>query len=167
MITRFGLWSLAAVASFAAAAVWVGCGVKSKPVPPEAARPQRILDLRAASVKNGIRLTWGRPTAYEAGGSMRNLGYFEVTRADEHGGFRPIGEVQVTDQERFQQQQSFSFIDSDTVIGQTYSYRVISHTQDGYKSQPSNEATIQRTVPKPPPNPETFVLPTPTPLPLR
>jgi hypothetical protein len=167
MITRLGLYSLAAIVSFAAAAAWAGCGVKSKPVPPQAARPQRILDLRAISVKGGIRLTWGRPATYEAGGRMRNLGYFEVTRADEQGGFRQIGEVPVTDQERFQQQQSFSFTDSDTVTGQTYSYRVISYTQDGYKSEPSNEATIQRTVPKPPPNPETFVLPTPTPLPLR
>ncbi len=169
MISRFRLIALIWMLALAAAASWSGCGVKSKPIPPAAARPHQIFDLRAASVKDGIRLSWGRPTTYEAGGRMNNLGRFVVLREDEQSGgaFRQIGEVPVTDQERFQQQHVFTYTDGDTAIGQSYVYEVISYTQDNYRSQPSNRASIERTVPRPPPNPETFVLPTPTPLPLR
>jgi hypothetical protein len=158
---------VASLVAFAIAASWTGCGVKSKPVPPSQARPQRILDLRATPVKGGIRLTWGRPTTYEAGGRMRNLGHFVIMRSDEQGnGFRQIAEVQVTDQARFQQQQVFNYIDRDTTLGQSYAYEIIAYTEDNYKSMPSNEVSLVRTVPQPPPNPENFVLPTPKPLPL-
>jgi len=163
---RLGVLALGAMVAFIAAASWIGCGVKSKPVPPQAARPQAIEDLRAASVKDGIRLTWGRPTIYEAGGKMRNLGYFEIMRSDDRGPLHQAGDVQVTDQERFQQQQVFTFVDGDTVVGQSYVYEIVSFTQDNYHSLPSNRASIERTVPRPPPNPDTFMLPTPTPLPL-
>ena len=166
MTRRFGSLVVLWILSLVVAAAWVACGVKSPPVPPQAARPQRILDLRGASVKDGVRLTWGRPTTYEAGGRMRNLGYFAIMRSDGQGAFRQVGEVPVTDQDRFQQQQAFTFTDRDTTVGQSYVYQVVSYTQDDYQSSPSNPASVERTVPRPPPNPENFVLPTPTPLPL-
>jgi hypothetical protein len=166
MTIRFVISAAVALFAFVGAAAWVGCGVKSQPVPPQAARPQRILDLRADSVGNGVKLTWGRPTTFEAGGRMRNLGSFAIMRSDGQGVFRNVGEVPVTDQQRFQQQQMFAFTDHDTTIGHSYTYQVVSFTQDNFKSAPSNPVEIERTVPRPPPNPETFVLPTPTPLPL-
>jgi hypothetical protein len=166
MTRHLAIGAVVALLAFVAAAAWVGCGVKSPPVRPQAARPQRILDLHAESVENGVRLNWGRPTTYEAGGKMRNLGFFSVMRSDGQGFFRNVGEVPVTDQQRFQQQQRFAFTDHDTTIGHSYTYQVISYTQDNYRSGPSNPVEIERTVPRPPPNPETFVLPTPTPLPL-
>jgi len=163
---RLGIGVLVALFAFLAAASWVGCGVKSRPVPPQAARPERIGDLRAESVQGGVKLSWGRPRTYELGGRMRNLGYFAIMRSDAQGFFRNVGEVPVTDQERFQQQQMFAFTDHDTTIGHSYTYQVVSFTQDNYKSAPSNLVEIERTVPRPPPNPETYILPTPTPLPL-
>ena len=166
MTRHFAIGAVVALLAFVAAAAWVGCGVKSPPVQPRAARPQRILDLRAASVENGVRLNWGRPTTYEAGGKMRNLGLFAIMRSDGQGVFSNVAEVPVTDQQRFQQQQLFAFTDRDTTIGHSYTYQVVSYTQDNYRSAPSNPVEIERTVPRPPPNPETFVLPTPTPLPL-
>ncbi len=167
MRSRFCVIAIVWTLALAVAISWVGCGVKSPPVPPQKAQPQRILDLRAASVKDGIKLSWGRPSTYEAGGRMRNLGRFVVMRSDANShGFHSVGEVEVTDQERFQQQQVFTFTDLDTTVGQSYAYEIVSLTQDDYKSLPSNQATIERTIYHPPPNPETFVLPTPTPLPL-
>lgn len=165
MTSRFSLLAITALVAFVAAASWIGCGVKSPPVPPQAARPQRIQDLRAASVKGGVRLSWSRPNTYEAGGKMRNLGHFVILRADQ-GVPHEVGEVPVTDQDRFQQQQLFTYTDRDTTLGQSYAYEIISWTQDNYKSAPSNEVSIERTEPRPPPNPENFILPTPTPLPL-
>jgi hypothetical protein len=166
MNLRLAIGAVVGLLAFVAAAAWVGCGVKSRPVPPQAARPQRILDLHAVSVHEGVHLSWGRPTTYEAGGKMRNLGSFAIMRSDGQGIFRNVGEVPVTDQQRFQQQQMFAFTDRDTTIGHSYTYQIVSYTLDNYRSAPSNPVEIERTVPRPPPNPETYVLPTPTPLPL-
>jgi len=142
-----------------------GCGIKSKPEPPEAVRPQRITDLIAVSVETGVRLRWGRPEHYSGGGRMRDLGKFEILRSS--GGELPsvVSVIEVNDLQRFRQQRHFSYVDTNTVIGNHYRYRVVSFTTDGYESLPSNQAEIVRTKPKPPPNPETYVLPTPVPLP--
>ena len=96
---------------------------------------------------------------------MRNLGYFAIMRGDPNGAIKQVAQVEVTDQERFQQQQVFTFTDRDTTVGDSYDYQIVSFTQDDYESQPSNQVNIERTVPRPPPNPENYVLPTPKPLP--
>lgn len=141
-----------------------GCGVKSAPISPEAARPEQILGLEATSAKNGVHLTWGRPEKYAGGDKMTDLASFSVSRADSVGPFQKIGEVAVTDQGRFQLQSNFDYIDRATEVGKTYRYQVVSSTSDGYLSEPSNVVTIERKVPPPPPNPENFVLPTPVPI---
>jgi hypothetical protein len=154
------------LAALAMAAAWLGCGVKSLPIPPEDARPARILDLRAVSENRGVELSWGRPDTYASGAKMRDLGSFWVMRSDTQGQYRKVTEIPVTDRQRFQVQRRFSYLDSATEVGHAYSYRVVARTTDGYESEPSNEVALTRTVPRPPPNPETFVLPTPTPVPL-
>lgn len=145
--------------------LYVGCGVKNKPEPPSMVRPQRITDLQAASVDNGIRIRWGRPEHYTSGKRMRDLGKFEILRAA--GGAEPtlLADIPVTDQQRFRQQRHFTYLDTDTKIGQRYRYQIIAVTTDGYESLPSNQAEAVRAVPTPTPNPENFVLPTPVPLP--
>ena len=143
---------------------WLGCGVKSVPIPPEAARPEKTLNLEGTSSNNGIRLTWSRPENYAGGQKMRDLGGFTINRSTGDAPFQKIGEVQVTDQGRFQVERTFTYTDKATELGSSYRYQVISNTTDGYHSEPSNIATIVRRAPKPPPNPETFVVPTPAPL---
>lgn len=155
----------AAVFAFIAAASWVGCGVKSPPIPPEYAKPERILNLRAESLRRGIEISWGRPDRYVGGDPLRDLAKFVVMRSDNGAPYQKIKQVPVTDQARFQKQRVFTYLDKNTVVGHSYTYRVISETSDGYTSVPSNDATLIRTIPPPPPNPETYVLPTPKPLP--
>jgi hypothetical protein len=164
MSNRLRAYIVASIVAFAAAG-GAGCGVKSPPIPPQYARPQKILDLHAVSEKPSIKLTWGRPDSYEGGATMRNLGSFIVMRSSGQSGYHEIGRVEVTDQTRFQQQQEFTYFDKGAVLGQSYHYEVIAMTTDGYKSQPSNEVTLVRSIPPPPPNPENFVVPTPAPLP--
>jgi len=144
--------------------VWLGCGVKSVPIPPEAARPEKILNLEGSSSNNGIRLTWSRPENYAGGQKMRDLGGFTINRSTGDAPFQKVGEILVNDQGRFQVERRFTYTDKETELGSTYRYQVISNTTDGYHSEPSNVATIVRRAPKPPPNPETFVVPTPVPL---
>jgi hypothetical protein len=143
----------------------VQCGVKSRPEPPSMVRPQRIVDLESASAATGIRIRWSRPEHYAGGKRMRDLGKFEILRAV--GGAQPtlLADIPVTDLQRFRQQRHFTYLDTDTKIGQRYRYQIISVTTDGYESLPSNQAEAVRAVPTPTPNPENFVLPTPVPLP--
>lgn len=145
--------------------VWLGCGVKSPPIPPEAARPEKISNLAATSTKTGIHLTWGRPELYAGGQKMRDLGSFTISRSSGDAPYGKIAEITVDDQGRFQVQHTFTFTDEATELGGTYRYQVISNTTDGYHSEASNTVTIVRKTPKPQPNPENFVLPTPAPLP--
>jgi hypothetical protein len=145
--------------------LYAGCGVKNRPKPPSEVRPQRIIDLEAVSVNNGIRLRWSRPEHYTGGARLRDLGKFEILRAASGGESRLLADIPVTDRQRFRQQRHFTYVDTDTQIGQRYRYQVISATTDGYESQPSNQAEAVRAVPTPTPNPENFVLPTPVPLP--
>ncbi len=148
-----------------AALTYLGCGMKSHPQPPSAVRPQRIADLQAVSVSNGIRIRWSRPERYSGGARMRDLGKFEILRAIGGGPPQLLADIPVTDLQRFRQQRHFTYLDTDTEIGRRYRYQIISMTTDGYESLPSNQAEIVRTVPTPTPNPENFVLPTPVPLP--
>ncbi|HEY6298952.1 MAG TPA: hypothetical protein VIW95_04845 [Candidatus Binatus sp.] len=141
-----------------------GCGVKSQPIPPEAARPEKIVGLEAANAKEGIRLTWIRPESYAGGAKMKDLGSFSISRAQEGKPAEQIGDIQVHDEGRFQVQNTFTFIDGSTIIGKTYHYQVTSSTTDGYVSEPSNDVEIVRKNASAPPNPDTFVVPTPVPL---
>jgi hypothetical protein len=154
----------ACLGAMVGAAAWIGgCGVKSPPIPPQYAAPQQIVDLHATSQARGVALTWSRPERYAGGGKMRDLARFDLFRAEGDGPYQMLVEVPVTDQQRFQQQQRFSYLDATAQLGHTYRYQVFSETQDGYRSRGSNEVEITRRKPKPPPSPETFVLPTPTP----
>ncbi len=155
----------ALAASMLAGALGLGCGVKSEPVPPEYAVPKRIVDLRAASRRGGIQLIWARPDQYAGGAKMRDLGQFEVFRAEGRNAYRMLAGIPVTDQERFQQQRRFTYLDRTAQVGGAYRYEVFSETLDGYRSQASNEVEVTRLKLGPAPNPETFVLPTPTPAP--
>ncbi len=138
------------VAALLAVSIAPGCGVKSAPIPPEAARPQQILDLEAMPERHGIQLTWTRPEQYASGKSMHDLSGFTVMRADGQDQYQPIVEVPITDQERFQIATRFSYTDNTVAAGHYYRYEVVSHTTDGYKSLPSNEAALQYVRPRAP-----------------
>ncbi len=138
-----------------------GCGVKSAPIPPEYAAPERILDLRAESAIGGIKLTWSRPTHYVGGHAMHDLDGFVLKRADGDGPLTALVKFPLTDQERFQVEENFSYLDGETEMGSRYRYAIISEAGGGYYGAPSNEVEITRTKPALPPNPDTYKLPSP------
>jgi hypothetical protein len=141
-----------------------GCGVKNAPIPPEYAAPERILDLRAQADPGGIKLTWSRPTRYVGGHSMRDLSAFVIKRADGDGLMTALVNIPVTDQERFQLEEEFSYLDGETKMGNRYRYSVTAEAA-GYHGDPSNEVEFTRIKPPAAPNPANFKLPTPSPLP--
>jgi hypothetical protein len=162
---RRRLFESISAGALAASIFAIGCGVKSPPIAPERAVPERIVGLSATSEKNGVLLSWERPDHTAGGGKMRDLGSFEIDRAENSGAFQALIEIPVTDQDRFQQQRKFTYLDGGAEAGHRYRYQVISSTLDSYRSDPSNEAEITHELPKPPPNPADFVIPRPKPLP--
>ena len=156
--------ALVSVTIFAVATI-PGCGVKSAPIPPEFARPERILSLHAVPAIGGIKLSWQRPTRYYGGHAMRDLGSFVIMRADGDGPMTALVNIPVTDQERFQLEDEFTYLDTETKMGARYRYTIIAETTDGYRSVPSNEAEVTRIKPPLAPNPDTYQLPSPSPLP--
>ncbi len=148
-----------------ALALAAGCGVKGPTLPPEQVKPERITSLRALADKDGIRLTWPRPGSYAGGKAMRDLAGFAVMRAQGGMPMTSVAELPITDRERFQKMDRFEWVDTATVIGTTYRYQIISMTDDGYRSDPSNQVAFTRVPPAPLPNPANFALPAPSPLP--
>jgi hypothetical protein len=128
----------------------LACGRKTIVKAPELVAPERIDNLEATNGPDGIHLTWRRPERYADGSRMYDLGAFRVERGA-GGAFLPVGTVEVTDRERLQQERRFGWVDTDTVLGQTYQYRVISLTTDAYVSEPSNLVTVERALPTPAP----------------
>jgi hypothetical protein len=129
------------------------CGRKTAVKPPELVAPEAISSLAASNAADGVTLTWTRPTKYADGARMADLGAFRVERSTDGAPFAPLATIEVTDRERIQQERRFRWLDADTAVGDTYQYRVISATTDGYVSQPSNVVTIERAIPTPAPRP--------------
>jgi hypothetical protein len=127
------------------------CGRKTFIRPPELAAPQRIENLSATNTAAGIQLSWARPKTYADGSRMSDLGSFQVERMSGDAGFAPVATVEVTDRERLQQERRYRWVDADTTVGETYAYRVISSTTDGYRSKESNIAVVERALPTPGP----------------
>jgi hypothetical protein len=164
--TNSGAAAIATVIiSILLAAALPGCGVKSAPIPPEYARPERILSLHAAPAAGGIMLTWERPSRYTSGHEMRDLGDFLLMRAEGDGPMTALVKLPVTDQERFQVENEFTYLDRETRLRDRYRYSVIAETTDGYHSEASNEVQFTRIKPPAAPNPDTYQLPAPSSIP--
>src|SRR2546427_11004151 len=128
-------------------AALTGCGVKGPPIAPELARPEPIVNLRAAADASGIKLSWDRPLRYVSGRTIRDLEGFVILRADGDGPMEPLVELPVNDQERFAPQSGFSYVDGEAVLGRRYVYEIVSRTTDGYASVASNPVNFTRVKP--------------------
>lgn len=136
-----------------AGATLSACGRKTQVKPPEMVAPEPIDTLAATNAATGVQLSWRRPAKYADGSRMTDLGAFQVERSSNGAPFMPVATIEVTDRDRLQQARHFRWVDTDAVPGETYQYRVISLTTDGYASRPSNIATIERETPTPAPEP--------------
>jgi hypothetical protein len=140
-----------AVAIFTFVVLVGACGKKSEPRAPELATPERITNLRAQPVANGISLTWNRPAQYVDGRALKDLASFVIFRKDLTQScvdcpvpYRELKTVFVEDRERFVKQRQYSFVDDAVQPKMVYRYRVSSQLLDGTLSEPSNEIEIVR-----------------------
>ena len=137
--------------------------MKSQPIPPEAARPEKIVGLEAANVKEGIRLTWDRPESYAGGAKMKDLGSFSISRAEEGKPAEKIGDIQVHDEGRFQVQNTFYLHRRLDRHGQDLSLPgdFQHHRRLRQRAVQRRGDRAQESLSRAAPNPDTFVVPTP------
>jgi hypothetical protein len=131
--------------------LFIGCGKKGEPRAPELAMPQLIKNLAAKPDRNGIVLTWSRPTEYVDGKPLTDLTGFVIFRKDLSPScpecpvpYRPLTAVNVEDREKFVRQKQYRFIDANAQAQMIYRYRVSSQLKDGSLSNPSNEVEVTR-----------------------
>lgn len=131
--------------------LFIGCGKKGEPRAPELAMPQLIRNLAAKPDRNGIVLTWSRPTEYVDGKPLTDLTGFVIFRKDLSPTcpecpvpYRPLTAVNVEDREKFVKQKQYRFIDENAQAQMIYRYRVSSQLKDGSLSNPSNEVEVTR-----------------------
>lgn len=123
----------------------VACGVKKAPLPPELVRPSPPTNLVAATVPEGVKLTWRRPTRYTGGGQMQDLLGFEVERSvdDGQGVYTRVGAIRLDDRQRFRKETRIDWIDERVTAGTAYLYRVKSITLDGSTSDATGAVAIR------------------------
>jgi hypothetical protein len=131
--------------------LFIGCGKKGEPRAPELAMPELIKNLTAKPDRNGIVLTWSRPTEYVDGKPLTDLTGFVIFRKDLSPTcpecpvpYRPLTAVNVEDREKFVKQKQYRFIDENAQAQMIYRYRVSSQLKDGSLSNPSNEVEATR-----------------------
>jgi hypothetical protein len=131
------------------------CGNKTPLRPPEAVQPRPATSLVASSAKEGVVLTWRRPTEYTGGARMTDLGGFEIERAPAEGpaDFARIGRLELDDQKRFRPQRELTWTDTTAVAGTRYRYRVFAFTLDDYQSAAAGPVTVLFDPTKAPPVP--------------
>jgi hypothetical protein len=124
------------------AAIFAACGLKSDPRGVDQVRPKTISSLTGKLADDGVHLAWQRPATYMNGQRMDDLGGFLVFRGLPGQQAEQIGEVPVTDRNRFRPEKKFEYVDKQVSKGATVYYRVITYTTDKYYSLPSNEVTV-------------------------
>ncbi len=149
------LWSVALLAL-------LGCGKKGPPIPYDVTVPEPISDLEGVVREGKVHIRWSRPR--EASDLSRGAALigFEVLRAEDvltHDWCdecpQKLVSVAVL---RLDKMDNFAFaagkfVYRDRLVshGHVYVYQVISLTEKGYPSEPSNKAVIFWDVPPAPP----------------
>lgn len=126
-----------------------GCGSKGPLRAPEGAVPEPIKELHGKAGKQGIDLTWPRPTRYVDGKELNDLVSFVIFRKEIAKScpecpapFRQLATVDVEDQQKFMKRKQFGYVDQAVQPQTVYRYRVFSKVADGTLSEPSNEVEV-------------------------
>ena len=124
------------------------CGNKTPPLPPEVVSPREPASLTATSTTGGVQLVFRRPTETTGGKRMNDLRGFQIERSPEGGvEFVQIGDFQLSEEQRFRQDRRLEWTDATALPGETYLYRVIAYTLDGYHSEPAGPVEVTFTPP--------------------
>jgi predicted small lipoprotein YifL len=126
-----------------------GCGAKGPLRTPQGAVPEPIKDLRGKAGKQGIDLTWSRPTRYVDGKDLNDLASFVIFRKELvkncpecPAPYRQLATVNVEDQQKFIKRKQFGYVDQELQAQTVYRYRVFSKLTDDSLSEPSNEVEV-------------------------
>lgn len=133
----------AAILLLVLALVLPACGRKGPPLAPELVRPLPPSELVASRTREGVTLTWRRPTRTTGGRSLDDLARFVVERAREPEDFVPVAEIPVEDGERFRPATRFEWRDPQPPVAARLRYRVVAVTRGGLRSAPAGPAELE------------------------
>lgn len=107
---------------------FTGCGKKGDPIPPKLTLPPAIVDLGAASIEEGIALSWSAPEVTE------RIDHFRILRSEIAADqdcmgcpqeYRPFMTIKITDPNLTREREKkFRYIDVSVTAGRYYSYRM-------------------------------------------
>ena len=148
-VSSVGLQVKLLIVGSIAALCLASCGAKGPPRTPQGAVPETIKDLRGKAGKQGIDLTWTRPTRYIDGKELSDLAAFVIFRKEIAKNcpecpapFRQLATVNVEDQQKFIKRKQFGYVDQELKPQTVYRYRVFSKVMDDSLSAPSNEVEV-------------------------
>lgn len=119
------------------------CGRKSRPLAPELVRPLPPAELVASRTRDGVTLTWRRPTRTTGGRSLDDLVAFVIERGHGENDFAPVAQIPVDDGERFRPVTRFEWRDPQPPAGVLVRYRVFAVTRGGLRSAPAGPAELE------------------------
>jgi len=136
---------------------FAGCGRKTLPIPPQAAIPVPIADLRHTLDDQGVTLSWTYPSFAESGEKIDNIRTFKLYKSEEHAeDFCADCPVQY-DREitlsaaGVKPGSRMTYTDTDLQRNYRYTYKVVSGSGWNIVSNDSNKVSFRWEAPLPPP----------------
>jgi hypothetical protein len=148
---------LSAFMILAAAVCLCGCGLPGAPQPPSLGIPRAISDLQAFRKGNTVTLMWTDPGEFTDGELLKYPGNMVVSRGGRGGPFEKVTEVPLPAALNQKEQQKTSATDNISALLSNSArpdflfYRVVSITNRGRTSLPSNLAQVPLVVTAAPP----------------
>ncbi len=132
--------------------ILVGCGKKGPPIPYDVTVPQPISDLEGIVREGKVFLRWSRPSKAPDRGEAAVLREFEILRGEESKDkwcetcperLESFDMLRIDKRERFGLVgDRFVYEDRGVSYGHVYVYRILSVTDRGYRSDPSNRVVV-------------------------
>lgn len=139
----------------------MGCGRKGDLLPPDAAVPSPVSNLRVVQKGELFELSWKRAAQGRPESAGEELARFRVLRREvlpagedcPNCPYQPVGEVDL-EQPKGTGRRGDTYIFRDTGVrsGATYQYTVVALNRDGVPS-PASNAVRKKKLPPPPPSP--------------
>lgn len=142
--------------------ILLGCGKKGPPIPYDVTVPKAISDLEGVVIEGKVLLRWSKPAKVPDGSRKAMLREFQVLRAEDRlekewceecpERLEPLDVLRLDKMDNFTLVgDRFVYQDRKIAYGHVYVYRIVSITQKGFESDPSNRAVIFWDIPPEPP----------------
>jgi hypothetical protein len=125
----------------AALLVFVACGIRTDPRPPEDTMARAATSLTAVRKGATVVVEWRSPGESVDGKRLIDLARFVVERRAADEPFATVGETAADTTHRLRPIRQYTYVDQ-APLGDDAEYRVVSYTADGQRGVPSETARV-------------------------